>query len=244
MTGNARRILEESDAFDRVLDTLSVHRQPIVRWSQRRVEGYECLLRASEPRLPHPGAILAAAERLGRVHELGRAVRRECVKRPPEGKLFINLHPEDLRDPELYETPADFGCRSSVVFEITERATLGDLNRAKASVRRLKELGFEIALDDIGAGFASLSTLTAIEPNIVKLDMTLIRDIDQSNMKRLLVRTVVRACRDLSSSVVAEGVETRAELETLLELGCDVFQGYYFAKPGPGFPCPNWGDEE
>jgi EAL domain-containing protein (putative c-di-GMP-specific phosphodiesterase class I) len=155
--------------------------------------------------------------------------------------LFVNLHPDDLQDETLYDPSSALArMAGSVVFEITERATLGDLDMARRAVRRLRDMGFGIALDDIGAGFASLSTLTVIEPDIVKLDMSLVRDIDRSQMKRMLVSTVTSACRDLSIAIVAEGVETPAELETLVDLGCDVFQGYLFAKPAPGFPGASW----
>jgi EAL domain-containing protein (putative c-di-GMP-specific phosphodiesterase class I) len=126
------------------------------------------------------------------------------------------------------------------VLEITERASLesiGDLGRRLA---KLRELGFRLAVDDLGAGYAGLNTFTQLEPEVVKLDMSLIRDVDTNHKKRCIVSRMQEMCTDLGIVVVAEGIETREERETLVELGCDKLQGYLFAKPGPAFPIVSW----
>jgi EAL domain-containing protein (putative c-di-GMP-specific phosphodiesterase class I) len=242
MSGGIRELIAQHMAFERMLPTVFVHRQPIVRWSKRRVEGYECLLRAREPSLPHPGAILEAAERFERLHDLGRVVRERCAEPGgPATLVFVNLHPVDIDDEQLYDATSPLGRMSErVVLEITERARFDDLDRARRAVCRLRDMGFRIAIDDIGAGFAGLSSLTTFEPDVVKLDMSLVRGIHDSRVKRRLVDTLIRVCAELSIMVIAEGVETSAELGALLDLGCDVFQGYLFAKPAVGYPDPEW----
>ncbi len=240
-----RRLVEEYHALDRVIDSLYIVRQPIVSHSRRQVSGYECLLRASEPVLPHPGAILDAAERFGRLDELGLIVRQRAAELPPVGdaSIFVNLHPLELCDPALFSPDAPLSQMSDrVVIEITERARLEEIHGAYDAIDRLRALGFRIALDDIGAGFASLSTLTTLAPDIVKIDMSLVRDIHSSRIKQHLVDALLHICRDHDIDVIAEGVETPEELDTLRDLGCDTFQGYLFAKPARGFPAPAWPD--
>jgi EAL domain-containing protein (putative c-di-GMP-specific phosphodiesterase class I) len=106
----------------------------------------------------------------------------------------------------------------------------------RARIAALREIGFRIAVDDLGAGYAGLTSFALLEPEIVKLDMTLVRDVHQSATKRKLIRSMAELCKDMGMLVVAEGVETVEERDCLVELGCDLLQGYYFAKPGKPFP--------
>jgi EAL domain-containing protein (putative c-di-GMP-specific phosphodiesterase class I) len=105
-------------------------------------------------------------------------------------------------------------------------------------IARLREMGFRIAIDDIGAGYSGLNSFAMVQPDIVKLDITLVRGVDNDPVKRKLVRLLGDLCRDLGILVVAEGVETPDERDTLVELGCDLLQGYLFARPGAPFPDP------
>jgi EAL domain-containing protein (putative c-di-GMP-specific phosphodiesterase class I) len=128
-----------------------------------------------------------------------------------------------------------------VTLEITERAALegmGDLPERLAALRRL---GFRIAIDDLGAGYSGLSSFALLAPDAVKLDLSLIRGVDRDPTKQLLVKSMAQLCRDLQILVVSEGVETAVERDMLATLGCDLMQGYLFARPGPPFPCVNWG---
>jgi EAL domain-containing protein (putative c-di-GMP-specific phosphodiesterase class I) len=103
-------------------------------------------------------------------------------------------------------------------------------------MRRLRNLGFRIAVDDLGAGYAGLSSFSQLEPDFVKLDMSLVRGIDASSSKSSLVRSMVHVCtQELGMRVVCEGVETKAERDTLEGLGADLLQGYLFGKPERGF---------
>jgi EAL domain-containing protein (putative c-di-GMP-specific phosphodiesterase class I)/ActR/RegA family two-component response regulator len=227
--------------FDRALERLWIAFQPIVRWSDRVVFGYEALVRSDEPTLSSPGLLFDAAERLGRVREVGRGVRRAVAEAaplaPPETMLFVNLHAADLNDDTLYAATAPLtSFASKVVLEITERTSLSRVNDVRACIARLRDLGFRIAVDDLGAGYAGLSSFSQLEPDVAKLDMSLVRGIDTSPRKASIVRSMLTVCqRELGTYVVCEGVETEAERDTLMELGADLLQGYLFARPQRGF---------
>jgi EAL domain-containing protein (putative c-di-GMP-specific phosphodiesterase class I) len=109
----------------------------------------------------------------------------------------------------------------------------------RSRVQRLRELGFRIAIDDLGAGYAGLASFALLEPEVVKLDMSLVRDLHLSLTKQKLVRTMITMCRELGITITAEGIETVEERDALLEAGCDLMQGYLFARPGPPFSVPS-----
>ena len=118
--------------------------------------------------------------------------------------------------------------------EITERTGI-DPAAGPTRVAMLRKLGYRIAVDDLGAGYAALGALATLEPEIVKLDMSLVRDIDQHPTKRRVVAAIASLCRELGSRVVAEGVETEAERTAIIDCGIDLIQGYLLAKPMKGF---------
>jgi EAL domain-containing protein (putative c-di-GMP-specific phosphodiesterase class I) len=232
-------------SFDRALQQMWMAYHPIVDPRTRRVFGYEALLRTTEPSLPHPGAILDAATRLGRLEELGRRIRQRAVEPMldgPEGVLlFVNLHVTDLLDPLLLSESSPLAAISKrVVLEITERSSLDEVRDVRTRVARLREMGFIIAVDDLGAGYAGLTSFTLLEPEIIKLDMSLIRDVHQNSTKQKVVRSMASLAKDMGMIVVAEGVETTAERDVLIDLGCDYLQGFLFARPGPPFPEVKW----
>jgi EAL domain-containing protein (putative c-di-GMP-specific phosphodiesterase class I) len=246
--GGASDRADLESRFERALGALWVAFQPIVRASDRTVFGYEALLRSDEPSLPGPGHVLGAAERLGQLTRLGRTIRRRAaepvIELPGHTHLFVNLHPRDLMDPDLLDQASTLAqIADRVVLEITERASLGDIENVRATVARLRDRGFRIAVDDLGAGYAGLTSFALLEPEIVKLDMTLVRDIDTSPVKQKLVESMAALCRDMGLLIVSEGIETVAERDTLIQLGCDLFQGYLFARPGKAFPEPRWDHE-
>jgi EAL domain-containing protein (putative c-di-GMP-specific phosphodiesterase class I)/CheY-like chemotaxis protein len=228
-------------AFERALGGLWLAFQPIVSTSEKRVFAYEALMRSREAALPHPGAMLSAAERLDRLPDLGRAIRSRAAaaaRTMPEGALlFINLHPADFEDPTLYSEAAPLApFAHRVVLEVTERAALDDIHKLREKVARLRAVGYRVAVDDLGAGYAGLATFATLEPEVVKIDMSLVRDVETTRTKRTLVASLTGVCRDLGMKVVAEGVETAGERDALVELGCDLLQGYFFARPAADFP--------
>ncbi|MCE7890013.1 MAG: EAL domain-containing protein [Sorangiineae bacterium PRO1] len=209
-------------SFERALETLWIAYQPIVDARNRRVFGHEALLRSSEPSLPHPGAVIDAALRLEQLDVLGRSIRARAAgpvaENPAAGALFVNLHVRDLLDPTLTAPESPLSrIASRVVLEITERAALDEVGDVRPRIARLREMGFRIAIDDLGAGY-----------------------IDSSATKQKVVRSMSSLCRDMGMLVVAEGVETPAERDALVELGCDLLQGYFFAKPSRPFPQISW----
>jgi EAL domain-containing protein (putative c-di-GMP-specific phosphodiesterase class I) len=221
--------------FDAALSGLWMAYQPIISHSQGRVIAYEALLRSTSPDLPNPAKILDAAERLNGVRELGRTVRKRVadeLTRTAGIDVFINLHALELLDEALYDERSPLTAHAKrVVLEITERVALTEVVDMRERLTRLRALGFRIAVDDLGAGYAGLGSLVDLEPEVVKIDMGLVRNIPDSPTKQKLVRGVAALGRELGWLLVAEGVENEAERNCLLELGCDIFQGYFYGKP-------------
>lgn len=230
--------------FSRALDSLWMAYQPIVCVSKRTTYALEALVRSSEPGMSGPAALFDAAERLERLTDIGRRIRKTvagaAVERP-DTTLFVNLHPRDLVDEELYSPLAPLSTVASrVVLEITERASLDGVGDVRERVAALRQLGYRIAIDDLGAGYAGLSSFAQLEPEVVKLDMSLVRDIHLHPTKRTLVRSMVALCADLNLLLVVEGVETAAEREALVAIGCELMQGYLFARPAQQPPDVVW----
>jgi len=240
--------------FDAALRSMWVAYQPIVHAGSDHLFGFEALLRSDEPTLPDPGSVLDAAERLGRLDELGQDVRgraANALSTAPESTcLFVNVHTSDLLDPALLAADSPLAkIAQRVILEITERASIDSVTDLPNRVARLRELGYRIALDDMGAGYANLSTFALLEPDIVKLDMSLIRDVDKIKIKQKLVRAIATLCRDMDVLVVGEGVETIAERDTLVALGCDLLQGFLFCAPQRTLPpraasSPHWANSD
>jgi EAL domain-containing protein (putative c-di-GMP-specific phosphodiesterase class I) len=237
----AARLAELETKLGACLGALQMNFQPIVHAASRARFGYEALLRSKDKSLPHPGAILDAAERLEKITTLGRAVRAQCAKviasSPPErGVVFINLHLLDLFDKQLTSPFSPLSkVASRVILEVTERTSLEGQHDVRYRVAELRELGFRIAIDDLGGGHARMGTFTPLDCDFVKLDMSLVRDIDKHPMKQRLVRSVTELCKQQGIKLIGEGVETEAEAKVLVDIGCDYLQGYLIAKPAPPF---------
>jgi len=232
-----------AEAFESALRGVFLCFQPIVSCADRRSVAFEALLRCTEPQLPSPPALLEAAEKLGRLEDLGRLVRSLAAEAiatlPPSSRLFVNVHPKDLEDPELYDPSSPLTRYAHrVTIEVTERARLDDEKAAQVQLSKLRALGYHIAIDDLGAGYAGLASVAALHPEVVKLDMSLVRGVDRNPISARIIRALTAVCSEMGISLVAEGVETAAERDTLLGLGCDLLQGYLFARPTPSFAHP------
>lgn len=222
--------------FENALSTLWVAYQPIVSWSLQHVFAYEALVRNKEPTLRSPPDLFEAAERLGRLQELGRTIRDRVAltadELPTGSLLFVNVHALELDDETLFSALAPLSRHAkSVVLEITERAPIEKIRDVGSRVAQLRALGYRIAVDDLGAGYAGLASFAHLEPEVVKVDMSLIRGVDRSPMKQKLLGSIVSLCHELGIQMIAEGIETEAERETLIRLGGDLCQGYLFARP-------------
>jgi len=233
------QLRELEQRFERAVAGHYIVFQPIVEPRTGASLAYEALLRTDEPSLRRPDLFIGVAERLGRIHELGRVIRasvmREAANAPAGALLFVNLHGLELNDEELFSQANPLRAISSrVVLEITERAALDGVADATQRIAMLRSLGFRIALDDLGAGYAGLGSLAALEPEFVKLDMGLVRDIDRDPRKQRIVAATASLCRELGSQIVAEGVETVAERDIVVR-HADLVQGFFYARPGRGF---------
>lgn len=245
LLGDAAPLMGQSDleaSFMRGIEQSWMAYQPIVSVVTNKVYAYEALVRTREASFPNPGVFFSVAERLSKLEVIGQAVRNHVAAdfaRCPSGQVFVNLHARDLLDDHLVDPKSPLAqIAKSVVLEITERSDLDRVVQLRERIRQLRNLGYRIAVDDLGAGYAGLNSIAMLEPEVVKLDMTLVRNVHQEMTKRKIVKAMSQFCAEIGAQVVAEGVETKEELDALKSLGCTLFQGYYFAKPGADFPAP------
>jgi EAL domain-containing protein (putative c-di-GMP-specific phosphodiesterase class I)/CheY-like chemotaxis protein len=237
--------------FDRVVAgrLLSCVCQPILKLDDTSLLGYELLARG--PRLSPlhlPDSLFEVARGMGREAELDRICRlaaaRTAATLPPGALRFINTEPVSLVTAgstmlvaELVEATPQ-ALRAKTIVEITESSMIEDFSHAREVVRQLRDQGFRVAVDDAGSGHAGLQTLVEIEPDFIKLDMSLTRGIESSLVRRKLVATMRDFCDGAGITLIAEGIETQAQLDALRELGVPYGQGYLFARPG----APNTND--
>jgi len=217
---------------------ISMAFQPIVDVTQRCVFAHEALVRG------------AAGEPAGKVFELvndrnrysfDQACRVKAIEWASrlnmESPLSINFMPNAVYEPErcirttleaaeTYKFPTD-----RIIFEITEGERVDDADHLNKIIRYYQAQGFLTAIDDFGSGYAGLSLLADFRTDLVKLDMGLVRDIDQHEGRQAIIRATLSVCESLDIRPIAEGVESRAELEKLREMGVELFQGYLLARP-------------
>jgi EAL domain-containing protein (putative c-di-GMP-specific phosphodiesterase class I) len=225
---------------DRDLVTLY---QPILDLRSMEVLGHEVFSRgpAGGP-FEDAERLFALAERTGRLLDLERLCRQRAlgsVRRhlKPGAKLFLNTSARALADPEVggaafVRQVDDSGLsHQDVILEITERMAVEEREPYREMLRRLKREGFGIAIDDMGAGYSSLQALVEVEPDYLKFDISLVRQIDRSVIKRSLLETLVDLSAKISARVIAEGIELEPELATLREMGVPLGQGRFLAPP-------------
>jgi EAL domain-containing protein (putative c-di-GMP-specific phosphodiesterase class I)/CheY-like chemotaxis protein len=228
--------VERAAAFDGALDQLWMALQPVVAMGRRRVIAYEALVRSTHPTLGRPDLLIAAAEELGRLDDLGRKIRATVAARmseaPSEVDILVNLHPEDLADPELYDPAAPLSAHAArVILEITERASLDQIKDVQERIAALRKLGYRIAVDDLGAGYGSLSAMALIRPDLVKIDMSLVRNVHADPVRMRMIKSIGQMCQQLGTPWLCEGVETVEELHALVDNGVDLVQGYLLGRP-------------
>lgn len=241
---NAGQIDDAGRRFERALERMWMAFQPIVDIRAHGVFGYEALVRTDEEPLQRPDVLITTAERLGRIHDLGRAVRASVARAisaaPPGVLLFVNIHALELIDEELFDPRGALAAVAPrIVLEITERIGIDPI-AGPARVAMLRNLGYQIAVDDLGAGYSALGALATMAPDFVKLDMSLIRDVHRQPAKRRVVGALATLIRELGGKVVAEGVETQAEHEALIDAGIELLQGYLHGRPVREFAPPSW----
>jgi len=217
--------------------------QPIIDTAASRVWGYEALVRG--PAGEGAPSILSRV-RSDQIYRFDQACRVKAIELaarlfPRDGimpKLSINFMPNAVYEPAacLRATLAaarksDFP-REAIMFEFTEHELMRDTDHLQAIITEYRRQGFTTALDDFGAGFAGLGLLADFQPDLIKLDMALVRNIEASRPRQVIVEGIMHIAHELDITVLAEGVETEAEFQVLKAAGVTLFQGYLFAKPG------------
>lgn len=237
------RLAAQTRLLDRCIhhpETFSMLYQPLVRMEDHSIFAYEALVRCSAEGLRSPHVLFNVAEQSNRIWPLSRLLRRKAVEHitelPSDALLFINIHPHDFDDPQILGPEPHIKAHAErIVFEVTERAAIGDFAAFRGRVDALRASGLRIAIDDLGSGYAALSSAAELNPDYIKFDMTLVRDIDKSPIRQNLIRNMVAFAVEAKVEVVAEGIETPEELAVLRELGCHFAQGFYLARPAPPF---------
>jgi EAL domain-containing protein (putative c-di-GMP-specific phosphodiesterase class I)/CheY-like chemotaxis protein len=231
------RFLERASEIHRFADGdgISIHVQPIVDLLTLAPVGFEALARFRSLPLRPPDEWFAEAAAL----ELGVQLELATIDRalallpalPPSVYLSLNASHRAARSEELRERLAPFADR--LVVEITEHEPVEDYEELAAALRPLRDLGVRIAIDDAGAGYASLRHTLALDPDIVKVDIALTAAIDTDRAKRALTSALISFADEMDITIVAEGIETEASLRTLVDLGVRYGQGFHIARPAP-----------
>jgi EAL domain-containing protein (putative c-di-GMP-specific phosphodiesterase class I)/GGDEF domain-containing protein len=228
-------------------DELLLHYQPVVDLQAGRVVGAEALLRWRHPKLGlvSPGRFIPILEQSPMMAEVGlwvlnAACREAAAWRGQEGlgdlKVAVNLSPTQCRDPRLNEmvlrTLERHGLASSALeLELTETAAMEDADHIRRLLGELRAQGVSVAIDDFGAGYSSLSYLKNLPFSKLKIDREFVTDVDKRRDSRAICAALIALARGLDIQLLAEGVETAEEVLTLREMGCRLFQGFYFSQP-------------
>jgi EAL domain-containing protein (putative c-di-GMP-specific phosphodiesterase class I) len=215
---------------------LQIVYQPIADLATARVVGLEALSRFDVPEWRSPEASFRDAEAVGLLAELELAAIRNAFARLARVSVdvfvSINLSPLTATTPEFLSLLRS--CPGSrVVMEITEHAEVDDYTALREALAEARDLGVRLAVDDAGAGFASLKHIVRLAPDFIKLDIALTRDIHQDPVRRSLATALITFAEEIGASIIAEGIETRGEFETLRSLGVPFGQGFFLAHPAP-----------
>ena len=240
---NAAKSVEQRERARRVDDlrtslrdrAVYVDYHPIIVAETLEVFGYEALARGVMRSLRSPEVMFDVAAEADLIWELSRLCRSRALEgietrlRPGE-LLFLNVDPHDFTDPDF--TEREVADPSRVVIEITERTAIKDYPKFRERLRIFRERGFRFAVDDAGSGYAGLGSIANLEPDFIKLDISLINAIDTNFIKQNLVESMVKFANDHGAQVIAEGVERAEEFETVKALGVHLVQGFYLHRPG------------
>jgi EAL domain-containing protein (putative c-di-GMP-specific phosphodiesterase class I)/GGDEF domain-containing protein len=229
---------------DQNIDTVF---QPIVHLETESILGYEALSRGPrDTPFEAPGNLFACSREAGMARELDlvcqKATLRHARRLAPGDKLFLNALPSSLLDPGfreglLADLPEDFPVsRSDIVLEIADRNAIEDYEAFGSEVADLRAQGFEISIDDVGKASSSLESLSQVHPDFIKVDASLVRNVHQNLIKQELLRSLCQVARAMGATVIAEGIETREELEAVRRCGVVYGQGYFFYKPSRELP--------
>lgn len=234
MNDDFRQIIEEKQ-----IDTVF---QPIASLNTGKIEGYEALSRitAKNPAIGIEG-LFSWAKKNECLWELEKVCRMRALEKgrvkPDGSKLFLNVDANIMYDPNL---KAGFTRQileqynlipAEVIIEVTEKSTIVDDQAFASAIEHYKNQDFSIAIDDFGAGYSGINRACAYAPEYIKLDMEMVRNVQEDSLKKAAIKGIVQFCKESDIKVIAEGIESREELLTLLSLGVDYGQGYFLGKP-------------
>lgn len=220
--------------------------QPIISLRNGQVYGYEALSRITLENCSfHIGEAFEIAHEMNCLWAFEKICRVQSIKasskKPKGAKLFLNVDPSIIHDKEFKSgitreklKKNNLDC-SDIVFEATEYSAIQDINTFRESLCHYRQQGFQIAIDDVGSGYSGINRIFEINPQFIKIDMELIRNIENDERKRSFVAALVQFASDSKIAVIAEGIETQEQLETVVSLNIDYAQGYFFARPGEKF---------
>lgn len=221
--------------------------QPIVCLRTGQIMGYEALSRGPKDHpLAMPTPLFESALKNNMLFPLEQLCRETAIKNvqgiAPTQTLFLNINPEVVNDPhfksgttkQLIHQEGIFP--KQVTFEITERTAITDFASFRRSLEHYREQGYSIAVDDAGAGYSSLQAIAELRPDYIKLDMSIIKDVDKNPLKQTMLEAMIKMASAINSKIIAEGIETQQELTTLIRMGVHYGQGYFLSRPG--FPLP------
>jgi EAL domain-containing protein (putative c-di-GMP-specific phosphodiesterase class I) len=216
--------------------------QPIVDVTTGKTFAFEALVRCKVPQYASPPVLFEAAVAEGACGRLGRLIRDVAFATCGETALFVNIHPDELSSRWLVQPDDPIGFHSKPTYlEITETSALTHFDLCKGVLTEVaKRTGARLVVDDFGAGHSNLERVVSLEPAMIKLDLTLTRDIQKHRFKQTVVRHMVNMSRDLGADIVAEGVETLDELHCVRDMGVRYAQGYLIARPAAPPPAHAW----
>jgi EAL domain-containing protein (putative c-di-GMP-specific phosphodiesterase class I) len=248
LTESAITYYNEAEELNDILEkeNISTVYQPIVSLLDGTVIGYEALSRGpADSPLKSPDKLFETASLHNRSWELELLCRVKAIKRaaklPKDKFLFINVDPHIFRDEKFKkgftkEFLSEHNMSpESIIFEITEKTSIEDYKSFRAALNNYVEQGYKIAIDDTGSGYSGLKMLTETKPHYVKIDMDIIRNINEDTFKQALIECFVRLSEVVSMKLIAEGIETEEELTTLINLGVYAGQGYFLNRPAETF---------
>jgi EAL domain-containing protein (putative c-di-GMP-specific phosphodiesterase class I) len=233
-------------AIDR--EEFVLHYQPKVRLLSGQLTGAEALIRWNNPKtgLMLPGDFISILEDTGLIHEVGRWALHRAIDDHlrwraaglPTTRIAVNVSALQLRSRSFIDElrgalEADAHAAAGLELEITESLIMEDVRLSAAILKAIRTMGVSIAIDDFGTGFSSLSYLSRLPVDTLKIDRSFVNELTDGQQGLLLVSTMINLAHSLKLNVVAEGVETAGQFTLLQSLGCDEMQGYFFSKPVP-----------
>lgn len=215
--------------------------QPIVDLERGDVFAYEALVRSTSDHFKDPPSMFDAAVESHCCGELGRMIRHMAIQTCASQRLFLNIHPNELNEGWLVRPDdAIFQHNGNVYLEITESVPLSHFRLCRSILGEVRGKGINLVVDDLGAGYSNLKYIADLAPEVVKLDRELIAGLTKNSRLQRLVRSIVRMCSDMGAQVVAEGIETLDELESVQGADVHFGQGYYLARPADPPPLVEW----